>query len=129
MYCFDTNILVDILRGNKELKEKIVGIDKDASIFITPISLCELYKGVFLHSKSEEKAKQVDEVVSLFGLLDFDLDSCKVFGETYRNLKVSGKLIPESDLMIAAITKANDLILITKDKEHFVNTGVRIEAW
>ena len=129
MYCFDTNVLVEILRGNRELKEKVTKLNSGVPIYITPISLCELFKGAFLHSKASEKVKQVDELVSLFEILDFDLDSCKIFGEIYQTLKVNGKLIPESDLMIAAITKANDLILITRDKEHFQNTGVRIENW
>jgi len=38
-------------------------------------------------------------------------------------------MIPESDLMIASIAKNNSLILVTRDKKHFDNLGIKVEQW
>ena len=129
MYCLDTNIAIDIFRGDESLRKKIEKIQDFDVVFITPITLCELYKGVYLYHKPEEKIGDVNLFVANYQVLDFDLESCKEFGKIYADLNKEGKAIPESDLMIASITKTNDLILVTRDKKHFENTGVKIEVW
>ena len=46
----------------------------------------------------------------------------------YYSLKKKGSLSNDFDLIIAAIVKANDLTLVTRDK-HFENLGVKVEVW
>lgn len=129
MYCFDTNIIIDIFHGDRELAYRLKEInDEDLEIYLTPITLCELYKGAYLINEREE-IKQIDEFISSFVVLDFDINSCKKFGEIYSELKKKGKMTEERDLMIASIVKANNLILITRNKKHFENTGVKLVVW
>ena len=130
MYCFDTSTVIEFFRGNKKVVEKISNNSKNGeNIFITYITLCELYKGAFLHSNKEEKIQEIDEFALNFSILDFNIDSCKIFGNIYYNLTKSGKIIPEADLMIASIVKTNNLTLITMDKKHFNNLGIKVEVW
>lgn len=128
MYCLDTNIILDIFKGDNTLKNKIgtvVGLD----IFITPITLCELYKGAFAYHDSEKRIKEVDEFINSFQLIPFDEHSCKEFGNMYARLKKTGILIPEFDILIASLVKVNNLILVTRDKKHFEHLGIRVEVW
>ena len=130
MYCLDTNIIVDIFRGDEGLRGKVSKVvDSGAEIFISSISLCELFKGAFAHSKKDEKINQIRSFISNCNLIDLNIDSCEEFGKSYYNLDRMGKKVPEFDLMIASIVKANGLILVTRDKKHFENLGIKIEVW
>lgn len=130
MYCIDSNIAIDIFRGDKILAKKLdAAMNSDRPICLTHITACELFKGAFLHFNFEKKLEEVNEFVSSFDAINLSLESCKEFGRMYKKLKEAGRLIPEFDIMIAAIVKSKNLILITRDKTHFENTGIKVEEW
>jgi tRNA(fMet)-specific endonuclease VapC len=129
-YCIDTNILIEYLKGNVTIVKKLKDLFELTDVFVTSISLCELYKGVFLSSKKDKELPILEEFVNSMGLLSLDNNSSKLFGEIYSKLKIKGKLVPEFDLIIASIVKANDLILITMDKKHFSEIiGLKVDVW
>ena len=129
MYCLDSNVIIDFLRGDKKLAGKFSEvITSGAEVFITPITLCELYRGAYGYFDPQKKLEEVNYVISNFELLEFDSNSCGEFGKIHSKLEKSGKLIAEFDLIIASIVKAHDLILVTRDKD-FENTGVKLEVW
>ena len=125
MLCLDTNIAIDFLRGDK----KISLIKEKEDIFLTSITLCELFKGVSLSSKSENELKIVEEFVNSNEVLDLDKNASREFGNIFSKLHKIGKMIPESDLLIASIVKANNSVLVTRDKKHFENMGIQVEIW
>ena len=130
MYCLDTNIVIDILRGDKKLGDKIERLLAEGfEIFLTPITLCELYRGAYGHVNYKKKILEVNSFILNFEILEFDAASCEEFGKTYKELEKKGKLIGEFDLMIASIVKSKRLVIVTRDKKDFENTGVRIEVW
>ncbi len=129
MYCLDTNIVVDFLRGNKSIIEKIQNISLYNNLSITCISLCELFKGAFLSSKSEKELSIIYYFLDSVRVLGLDIDSCKSFGKEYARLSKIGKQTKEFDLMIACIAKTNELVLITRDKKDFNDIDVKIEVW
>mgnify|MGYP003394695545 CR=1 FL=1 len=128
MYCLDTNIIIDIFRGDEKLKNKINNIGESEYVFISSITLCELYKGAFSFFKPEEKIKDIDNFIANFQIIDIDSEACKEFGKIHSELKKKGNLFNDFDLIIASIVKSNNLILITRDK-HFENMDIRIEIW
>jgi len=127
MYCLDTNILIDLIRGDKVISEKINELNEN--IFINPITQCELFKGVYLSSMKDEQLGIVEELTESFEILEFNQDICKEFGKEYAKLSKSGKMIPEFDLIIGCFAKINNLILVTRDKKHFENLGIKLEVW
>ncbi len=130
MYCLDTNIVIDILRGDNNLKVKLEKLSKsNEGLFITPVTLCELYKGAYLHHNPLQKIQDLEKVISSFIILDFNEKASKKFGEEYAKLSKNGKLAGEFDLMIASIAKVHNIILITRDKKDFDNIDVKIEVW
>jgi len=128
MYCIDTNIAIDFLRGESEVIKKL-SLLREEGIYMTSISLCELFKGVFLSSKSESNLKIVEAFIESNGILDLDKESSREFGNLFSRLNKIGKMIPEADLMIASIVKANNIALITRDKKHFENLGIEVISW
>lgn len=129
MYLIDTSIIVDIFRGNRELTEKLDKLIRIDEIYLNYIVVSELFKGAFLHSKPKEKINQVKDFIGNFEMIDFNIESCEEFGKIYSFLKNSGELIPEFDIMLASIAKASDLTLVTKDKKHFQDIGIKVEQW
>ena len=129
MYCIDTNIIIDILRGDSRLGVKINDIlSSGVNVFVTPITLCELYRGAYGHVNFDKKISEIKSFLSNFDFLNFDEKTCEEFGRIHAKLKKKGKIISEFDLMIASIVKTNDIILITRDTD-FKKTDVRVEVW
>lgn len=129
MYCLDTNIIVNYLRGEKETISKINELDDNLEIFITPLTLCELFRGAYLSTDSEIKIKLIKELIDSFILLEFDEKVCIEYGKEYARLSKLGKITENIDLMIACFVKVNNLILVTRNKKHFENTEIKIEVW
>ena len=123
MYCLDTNIIIDIFRRDENIISKI---EKywDEQIFITSITLCELYKGAYVHKKSEQKLKILEEFLKNVEVISEDVYSCQQFGLIWQKLKKKGTQINDFDIMIASIVKSHNLTLITRDK-HFKNLDIK----
>ncbi|MBI4016313.1 MAG: type II toxin-antitoxin system VapC family toxin [Candidatus Aenigmarchaeota archaeon] len=118
MYCLDSNIIIDMFRGDNKLKEKINSFEHYC---ITPIVLCELFKGAYLAEKQEKALKLVEEFVHSTELLEFSGHACKIFGHNYSYLKKKGKQTQERDLMIASIAMANNAMIVTRNIKDFEN--------
>jgi len=129
MHCLDTSVVVDFLRGNRHIIDKITKLVEEEKVFLTSITLCELFKGVYLSNKVEKELEIVENFIKSVGFLYHDSDSCKYFGEVFAKLHKNGKMTNEFDLMIASIVKVNNMVLVTMDKRHFENLGVKLEIW
>lgn len=128
-YCLDTNIVIALFRGDEFLRDKFAGLSSRGELFISYITLCELYKGAFLSALYEKSLQEINNLLVIVDLLDFNADACAFFGKEYARLNKLGKQTEESDLMIASIAKAHDLIVVTRNKKHFENIGVKLEVW
>lgn len=129
MYCLDSSIMVPILRGDKELKKRLDSI-KAEDVSFTAITLCELFKGAYKSSKKEESVRFLYEILRNYRLLPLDIKSSELFGADYNELEKRGAPTQILDLMIASISKANNLILVTRNKKHFENIpDLEIEEW
>ena len=122
IYCIDTNIIVDIFRGNKDLLNEIENITERKDNFsITVLNLAELFKGAYLSAKKEENLSLIEEFIKNVEILNFNKESSKIYGEIFSELQKKGKQSEEIDLLIASIVLAYDAYLITKNKKHFEN--------
>ena len=129
MYCLDSDAVIAHFRGDNSIKERLDSISAE-ELFVTPITLCELYRGVFLSGNLEKDKLLVQRLLERVNVLNFDLPACEIFGKAYKSLKQSGKLTQDSDLMIASICISNNATLITRNKKHFENIkGLKIEEW
>ncbi|MBI2667015.1 type II toxin-antitoxin system VapC family toxin [Candidatus Woesearchaeota archaeon] len=129
MYCLDTSIIIEIFDGVEKIKEKLSAINKH-SFCITPLALCELYKGAVHTKVMERRLAFIDALLQQVDLLEFTEHSCKIFALDYLKLKREGKPIKDIDLMIAAMCKTHNKILITTDKKHFQHIPeLKVEVW
>ena len=133
MYCLDTNIVLDLFKGDEVVSLKVGNLEKEGEIYLTTITLCEIYKGIYLYSEGVFREKELEDLehyLENVKIIDLDLESSREFGEMYSYLRKSGVMIPEPDLMIASIVKANGVVLVTRDKRHFKGMkGVKVVEW
>jgi predicted nucleic acid-binding protein len=115
MIVIDTDIIIWILRGNKEIKEMFKKTIKQTkgSIFVTPIQLAEIYAGI------REKEKIDTEIfLDSFSILNIDVKIGKLAGE-FMNKYQKSHNIAINDALIAASAKIHGLRLWTLNKKHY----------
>ncbi len=118
LYCIDTSVVIDILRGDSKLKDKINKLS-NASFSINPIILLELFKGAYLAQQREQALSLVEEFKDSVDFLEFSADACRMFGDKYASLTNEGRKIQEADLMIGCIAMANNAVVMTRNPKDF----------
>jgi tRNA(fMet)-specific endonuclease VapC len=118
-YLLDTDIVIYWLKNKyPKINKKIKRID-DERIFISSISVAELYFGAFNSDKKEENKRLIDELLEKINVVHFDESAAECFGEIKYLLKSQGNIISDSDLFIAAAAISNNLVLVTNNERHF----------
>src|SRR3989338_2636547 len=103
MFFLDTDIIIDIFRGDETLRLKINKLFDDNVVYISPLVVCELYKGAFKAAQQKEALQLVEDFIDSVEILEFSLESCKWFGKEWSSLMKIGKPTQEIDLMIASM--------------------------
>ena len=124
MYCLETNIVIDIFRGDEKLKDKINDIRGSENIFISSITLCELYKGAFSFFKPEEKIKDIDNFIVNFQIIDLDKEVCKEYGTAMRIGTNHGSLSDRimnryGDSPLGMVESALEFVRICEDLNYY----------
>ena len=99
------------------------------------IALCSVVKAELLFGalRSEQKDSNLQLLYKLFAPLisfDFDDNAASHYAQIRADLTGQGNLIGGNDLVIAAIARANNAILITHNTSEFGRVqGLKIEDW
>lgn len=118
MTIIDTNVMIPFLKGELEAVNKVNEVAKNDQVIITVITAYELLKGARLSSKPQENLEDVKKAISSMQVLDFSAAACEEASSIFYEMKKSGKMISELDILIAAIAKTNDEAILTRD-QHF----------
>jgi len=118
IYILDTNICIYLLNGNKKIEAKIKSIGI-YSIAITNTVLAELYFGAYNSAKVKDNLSRIDEFRKNLTVIQEDAESSRLFGKIKAELKISGNLIDDFDILIASIALANDCTIVTNNENHF----------
>jgi tRNA(fMet)-specific endonuclease VapC len=113
----DTNIVIDLFRGRKNIADKINELEK---VYVPIPVLGELYLGAENSSRKAHHLAQIDVLLRLSEILHTSNETAKIYGRIKVQLKRKGKPIPENDIWIAALAMEHELTLITRD-QHFIH--------
>ena len=108
----DTNVIIRLLRADERSIELF---DQADSIFIPVIVAGELFYGAQKSTRKQENTEIFSSFISQYEVIDVDMPISQVYGEIKAQLKKDGITIPENDIWIAAIAKANSYTLLTYD--------------
>ena len=118
MYLVDTDWIVDYLKG-KEIAVKKLQELFDDGLYVSIISVAEIQEGISGAKNNEEAAKSFSEFLEGVIVLNIDEIICKKFGEIRNNLRKSGNLIGDFDILIASTALVRGLRIITNNDKHF----------
>lgn len=119
----DTNILIGVLRDNKQAVEKLES-HNDQRLFTTDINAFELYFGAYRSSQKETNLAQAKGILNSLSVLSTDEDSMEVAAEIAADLEEKGKKLEIKDVLIASIATVNGCSVLTENTDHFNRIGV-----
>ncbi len=117
--CLDSDILIDFLRGDPLTTEKINQLEEKFELTTTTINLFELYYGAYKSKKADKNVRAVDELTTRFKALKFTNKSSDIAGKILAELEKKGELIDFRDVMVAGIILETNIMLYTRNTEHF----------
>ncbi len=111
----DTNIFIEHLRSKNKSGTALYNISDNSELFVTAISLYELYMGAVTPEKKHDIQTLTEDLI----ILPFDQSVAIKAAEVYHQLKSDNKLIEFRDIFIAATCLVNNLPIATLNKSHF----------
>lgn len=120
-YLFDTDAISELLRPRplEAYVQWLENIPREAQ-FASAVTVGELFKGAFRSAAKERHLINIEErVLPAVTILPFDLSTARVFGMIRAELEMTGNILPDADLQIAATAIYHDLELVTGNLRHF----------
>ncbi len=129
-YLLDSNTCIQYLNGRSlPVARKIKATPAD-EIVVCSIVKAEMYFGAKRSQNPANTRAEQDQFLALFQSLPFDAAAAEIYSDIRADLASRGTPIGPNDLMIAAITIANDLILITHNTREFSRIkALKLEDW
>lgn len=125
-YNLDTNIVIALFAGEKSILAKLAQVRE---VFISSTVLGELYYGALKSARIKENLKKIDGFVIDCTILTCDAETAGEYGKIKAELTQKGKMIPENDIWIAAVTRQYDLTIVTKDEHFGFIENLKITDW
>ena len=119
----DTNVIIRLFRADERSIELFNQTD---NICIPAIVAGELFYGAQKSALKRENMANFSNFLSQHEIVEVDIPVAQAYGEIKAQLQKDGITIPENDLWIAAIAKANQYKLITFDGHFAKIDGLQV---
>ena len=137
MIVLDTNIISELLRPapNKQVEAWLSAQDGE-NVYFTTVGEAELKYGLALLPAGKRRnalSKAVEEILNedfQDRILAFDRAAARAYAVIAAARRAAGRPISQFDCQIAAITRANEAVLATRNTADFEGCGIRlIDPW
>lgn len=121
MYLLDTDFIINYFNGKERNVSVINSIleNPDPNIFLTSITYYELLKGCYKSGNFEKNFAFIRELKNFATILDFDQNCALFAAKIYNDLKKTGNMINEADILIASICLKYECKLLTENIKHY----------
>jgi tRNA(fMet)-specific endonuclease VapC len=129
-YLLDTNVCVVYLNGRSEsVRDRLLSTPSD-DMAVCSVVKAELFYGAFRSNNPTRTLERQQSFLARFVSLPFEDEAALLAGQIRVSLASAGTPIGSYDLQIAAITLANNLILVTHNTREFERVDeLQIEDW
>lgn len=126
----DTNVCIAFLNGrDPEVPRRLLALSP-ADVAVCSVVKAELLYGARHSARVEANLERLERFFAPLASLPFDDEAASWYGILRSQLERDGAPIGGNDLMIAAIARAHDATLVTRDQREFARVpGLRHEAW
>lgn len=118
MVVLDTDVLIELSRGNKAIVEKVIELQRIEPLAITIFSAEELLLGLQA-LEIKERLQQAAELLKKFKIFDYTQKELNAVVELKFKLKKTGKTIGKYDECIAGVCIAKNEALFSLNRKHF----------
>jgi tRNA(fMet)-specific endonuclease VapC len=130
MTVLDTSVVVSLLKGTPDATKNLKALQEtNQRIALTVITAYELLKGANLSCRRQDNLSDVKTILSSVELLDLTTDATIEAAQIYAELKRTGQLIGEFDILIAAIVKTNGEEILTRDRHFEAIPNLKLRKW
>ena len=129
-YLVDTNHLGDAVRKVSRVRDRIQRQHRQGDVFGTcgPV-LCELMVGVFRRKDAKPTRRRLAVLLDLVRIWPVDMAVADHYGEIYGALQTKGRALSQVDMMLGAMCRQSNLVLLTTDTDFHALPDIRTEDW
>ena len=128
MILLDTDICIELLRGNYNVIERRQSYDEEVAISF--MTVAELFYGAEKSNNKGKNTNLVEEFLLTVNIIHSDLEILIKFGKLKASLGKAGNILSDADIFIAATSIVKCNMLITGNVSHFKRIEeLRIENW
>jgi tRNA(fMet)-specific endonuclease VapC len=128
MILLDTDICIELLRGNKGVLKK--RNECEDNVAISFMSAAELFYGAEKSKNSHNNKLLVEEFLLSIYIINTDISILRKFGEIKSTLDKEGSIIADADIFIAATALQKCNKLITGNIDHFKRINeLKLDNW
>ena len=126
----DTNIITAFLKNDLRVVERVSNyLELYDKLTINIISYYEILRGL-KDLGNQEKLRSFEDFIEANELALIRKETVEQAAEIYAYLKKDGNLIEDADILMAAISIVEDLVLITNNTSHFNRVkGLSLDNW
>jgi tRNA(fMet)-specific endonuclease VapC len=130
VFLLDTNSWIVYLKSaESKVRQKLARLTP-SDIAVCSVVKAELWHGAQKYGNPERRMAIVNQLLAPYQSYFFDDVSARAYARIRHELEVKGEVIGPNDLMIAAISEAHGLILVTTDTNEFSRVpNLRVENW
>ena len=130
MRLLDTNTCIYFLNRTSERLVAQFKKYSPSQLKLASITVAELFYGAEKSKAKNKNWQNVERFVATFEIIPFDADCCKTYAQIRTILEKSGTPIGPMDLLIASLSLAHNLILVTNNTKEFKRVRkLKLENW
>jgi predicted nucleic acid-binding protein len=92
-------------------------------------ALCELEVGASQVRDPATYRKALARLLTALRIWSLDEKTAFLYGDVYHQLRQRGRVCSQVDIMLAALARQLDLVLLTSDRDFDALPGLSIENW
>ena len=130
MYFLDSNTCIYFLNGRFESVRDQILKTSPKNIKIASIVQAELLLGAYKSQHRQRTLQKVENFLSAFEIVPFSEQSSYHYAEIRTQTERTGQLVGANDLLIAAIVKQYQAVLVTNNTKKFQRIhDLKLQNW
>ncbi len=130
MFLLDTNVCINFLNGTSQSVEQHFRTCSPSEIAVCSIVKAELLFGARNSNRADANLQALRLFFAPLQSLPFDDQCADEYGLIRADLTAQGSLIGPNDMLIAAVARAHNAIVVTHNTREFSRiSGLSLEDW